>query len=107
MAFGENAMRLISYDDLSSKGVPYSKVQIWRLEKQKRFPKRVSIGPQRYAWVESEIDAWIAERIRERDGAARINNRTEFFAVGAAKKKPATLGECDGQIEDLKEVTGK
>jgi prophage regulatory protein len=45
-------------------------VQLWRLERQKRFPKRISVGRQRYAWVESEIDAWIAERIRERDEAA-------------------------------------
>jgi predicted DNA-binding transcriptional regulator AlpA len=30
----------------------------------------VSIGPHRHAWIESEIDAWIAERIRIRDEAA-------------------------------------
>ena len=63
-------MKLVAYDDLKPvKGIPYSKVQ-WRLERQKRFPKRISVGPQRYAWVESEIDAWIAERIRARDEAA-------------------------------------
>jgi prophage regulatory protein len=64
-------MRLIDYDNLKPlKGVNYSKVQLWRLERQKRFPERISVGPQRYAWVESEIDAWIAERIRARDEAA-------------------------------------
>ena len=70
MAYGENAMRLISYDDLRPKGIPYSKVQIWRLERDGRFPKRVSVGPQRYAWIQSEIDQYIAERIRARDEAA-------------------------------------
>jgi len=34
------------------------------------FPRRVRIGPQRYAWVESEIDQYIAERIRARDEVA-------------------------------------
>jgi prophage regulatory protein len=64
-------MRLISYDNLKPlKGVNYSRVQLWRLEKQKLFPRRVSIGPHRHAWIESEIDAWIAERIRIRDEAA-------------------------------------
>jgi prophage regulatory protein len=64
-------MKLVAYDDLRpAKGIPYSKVQLWRLERQKRFPKRISVGPQRYAWVESEIDEWIAARIRARDEAA-------------------------------------
>jgi len=64
-------MKLVAYDDLKpAKGIPYSKVQLWRLERQKRFPKRISVGPQRYAWVESEIDAWITDRIRARDEAA-------------------------------------
>jgi prophage regulatory protein len=64
-------MQLVAYDDLKpAKGIPYSKVQLWRLERQKRFPKRISVGPQRYAWVESEIDEWIAGRIRARDEAA-------------------------------------
>jgi len=62
-------MRLISYDDLKPKGIPYSKVQIWRLERDGKFPKRVAVGAQRYAWIENEVDAWIGERIRQRDEA--------------------------------------
>jgi prophage regulatory protein len=31
------------------------------------FPKPVPIGPQAVAWVESEIDAWIEQRIAARD----------------------------------------
>ena len=71
MAHGETSMRLIAYDELKSlKGVKYSKVQLWRLERDGRFPKRVSVGPQRYAWLESELDDWIQSRIRVRDEAA-------------------------------------
>jgi prophage regulatory protein len=67
----ENAMRLISYDDLRPvKGIRYSRVQLWRLERDGRFPKRVSVGPARHAWVEAEIDRYIEERIRARDEAA-------------------------------------
>lgn len=47
--------------------VPYSRVQIWRLEKQGRFPKRVRIGPNRVAWVETEVEAWINDRLAERE----------------------------------------
>jgi prophage regulatory protein len=41
------------------------------LEKQGKFPRPVYIGTgkvKRRAYRESEIDAWIVERISERDG---------------------------------------
>ena len=63
-------MRLIPYDALADRGIPYSKIQIWRLERDGRFPRRVSVGPQRYAWIETEIDQYIAERVRMRDEVA-------------------------------------
>jgi len=64
-------MRLIDYPNLKTlKGVSYSKVQLWRLERQGKFPKRITVGPQRYAWIESELDKWIESRIRARDEAA-------------------------------------
>jgi len=63
-------MKLLAYDDLRPlKGVPYSKVQLWRKEKIGDFPKRVRLGAGRHGWVESEIDEWIAARIAERDAS--------------------------------------
>jgi prophage regulatory protein len=47
--------------------VGYSLVHIYRLEKQGAFPKRVKLGPNSVGWIESEIEAWIRERIRRRD----------------------------------------
>jgi prophage regulatory protein len=65
-------MKLLTYDDLRpAKGVAYSKVQLWRLEKLGKFPKRIMLGTHRHAWAEHEVDAWIAERILARDAAAR------------------------------------
>ena len=63
-------MRLICYDDLKPLGIKYSRVQLWRLERDGMFPKRVRIGPQRHGWIEGEINDWFAERVRERDEAA-------------------------------------
>jgi prophage regulatory protein len=34
------------------------------------FPKQVRLGPKSVGWLESEIDAWIAERVRQRDERA-------------------------------------
>jgi prophage regulatory protein len=66
------AARLITHDDLASKGVKYSKCHLWRLEKQNKFPKRVPIGAGRYGYVESEIDAFVDELIAARDAGLAV-----------------------------------
>lgn len=60
------SVTLIAYDDLKAKGISLSKCQIWRLERQGKFPKRVPISPARHAWVESEVDEYIENRIATR-----------------------------------------
>ena len=62
-------MRILSFEDLrSEKGIPYSKVDLWRLERDGKFPKRVPLGQSRHGWLDSEIDGWITARMAERDG---------------------------------------
>lgn len=43
----------------------YSKAWIYRLLKENRFPASVKIGTRSIAFVESEIDEWINQRIAE------------------------------------------
>jgi prophage regulatory protein len=60
-------MRILSYDELrAQKGIPYSKVHLWRLERHGKFPKRVQLGQSRHGWLESEIDDWLLERMAAR-----------------------------------------
>lgn len=40
------------------------------------FPVPVKLGPRAIAFVAAEIDAWIAQRIAERDQRARGHART-------------------------------
>ncbi len=47
--------------------VSYSLMQIWRLERDGRFPKRIRLGPGRIGWSLREIQDWIAARKAERD----------------------------------------
>jgi len=54
---------------LKARGITYSRFHKTRLENAGKFPKRLRFG-QRVFWLESEIDAWIADRIAERDGEA-------------------------------------
>jgi prophage regulatory protein len=61
-------VRLLSYDELrSQKGIPYSKVHLWRLEREGKFPRRVRLGESRHGWLESEIDDWVLERMAARN----------------------------------------
>ncbi|CDH00517.1 AlpA family transcriptional regulator [Xenorhabdus bovienii] len=46
----------------------YSKAWIYRLIKEDKFPKQVKIGPRSVAFVESEIDGWVDQRIAESRG---------------------------------------
>ena len=36
---------------------------IYAMMQQGTFPKAVNISERRVAWIESEVDAWIAERV--------------------------------------------
>ena len=59
--------KLITHEGLKNKGIALGKLQLWRLERDNKFPKRVQTSPGRHAWVESEIDAYIEKKIAERD----------------------------------------
>jgi prophage regulatory protein len=60
---GSTRRRLIRRDELKRR-VPYSLTHVWRLEQQGEFPRRITIGENRVAWDEAEVDAWIEARIR-------------------------------------------
>ena len=59
--------KLVSKKELKSVyGVPYSFAHIARLESAGKFPKRVTLGACRVAWVAEEVEVWIEERIANR-----------------------------------------
>jgi prophage regulatory protein len=61
-------MRLLPYEDLRrKKGIPYCRDHTRRLSKIGRFPKPVQLSNRRIAYVEEEIDAWIAAKLAARD----------------------------------------
>lgn len=62
--------------------------QLDRLAAEGKFPKPVKIGARAAGFVAAEVDAWIAERIRERDegekAAPQPTRRGGRFAKSAA-----------------------
>lgn len=62
-------MRLLSYEELHpEKGIPHSRVHLWRLVRAGKFPAPLKVG-SRNCWVESEIDRHIQGLIATRDAA--------------------------------------
>ncbi|MGH7103287.1 MAG: helix-turn-helix transcriptional regulator [Acetobacteraceae bacterium] len=61
-------MRLLTYEALTERGIPYSRMHLRRLERAGRFPQHIALTvrpdghPGRIAWAEPEIDAWVEER---------------------------------------------
>ena len=74
--------------DLKAKdGLPES--TRYKLISEGKYPKPVKLGPRMSAWLEDEVEAWMAARIAERDKAARL---APFFHA----KKEAAPGPPKG-----------
>jgi len=48
-----------------AKIIPISRSHAHALASQGKFPKPIKLGPRASGWLESEINAWISERIAE------------------------------------------
>lgn len=59
---------ILSYDDLPSRGIKFSRQWIGQLIKDGKFPKSFPLGGgHSVGFLESEIDDWIASLIAKRD----------------------------------------
>jgi prophage regulatory protein len=90
-------LRVIVQKDLKpKKGIPYCSDHIRRLEKKGEFPLHINLGGGRIGWVESEIDDWIKNKIRERDNYlpsqqsidATTSSKTEDYITASDYDKP-------------------
>lgn len=61
------ALNLIRMSEVLSR-TTYGKAWIYKLISQGRFPKPVKIGARSIAFIESEVDEWINQRIAESRG---------------------------------------
>ena len=58
--------RLLTYKDLRAIGISFSREHLWRLEAAGKFPRRIYLSPQKIAWFEDEVLAWLQARADER-----------------------------------------
>jgi prophage regulatory protein len=58
---------LLDYGDLQGRGIKYSKTHLWRLWTAGKFPRPVKLSAARNVWRADEVDAWVQQRVAERD----------------------------------------
>ena len=59
-------MRLIKLKEVIQK-TSLGRSTIYEFMTDGRFPKQVSLGAKSVAWLESEVDDWIMDRLGERE----------------------------------------
>ena len=52
----------------------YKRSNIYQFMNLGDFPKSVQLGPRAVAWLSSEIDQWIDDRVKERDQKLSIES---------------------------------
>lgn len=61
-----SSLCLLHSGDLYKLGIRYSRQHLDRLEKRELFPRRIKLTPNgRVGWIESEIQAWLKDRIKK------------------------------------------
>jgi prophage regulatory protein len=68
--------RLLDFQALKARGIPWSRVHLARLEAAGKFPLHVEIGENTVGWFEDEVDDFLELKASERDAkaAARSTN---------------------------------
>ena len=60
-------MKIITFPQLQpAKGIPYTDDHIRRKVKDGTFPAPIRLSERRIAWIEEEIDEWLAELAAKR-----------------------------------------
>lgn len=64
----EYVMRLIKLKDVMS-NTGLGRSTIYKYIAEGMFPKPVSLGARAVAWVESEVEDWILDKVEQRDAS--------------------------------------
>jgi prophage regulatory protein len=66
----EGQVRILREPEVSYK-TNMTREMIRRLENAGQFPKRIKLSKRAVGWIESEIDAWIEAKMKERNEQSR------------------------------------
>jgi prophage regulatory protein len=67
-------VRFLIYPQLKSeKGIPYTRRHLRDLIAAGKFPRPVPLSEARIAWIEDEVDQWLAEKAAARQGPKKAS----------------------------------
>jgi prophage regulatory protein len=79
-------MRLIAFNELRpEKGIVYSRDHLREKVRKGEFPAPVQLSDKRIAWIESEIDDWINQRLESRDSRPGSEHRRKAEGSGEGR----------------------
>jgi prophage regulatory protein len=89
-------MKLIDFKQLKpEKGIPYSRDHLRRRCKAGTFPMPIKLSDRRIAWIEAEVDAFVADQVAaraaERDCAVPSANTPATSPAAASARDGAIL----------------
>ncbi len=79
-------MKLLKIKDVLAKTGIGSRTSLWRAMREKRFPCPKKIGPNRIAWLESDVDNW-ASSLPTRNYAARMSGASSGMAFKPSRER--------------------
>lgn len=62
-------VRLLSRADLRDRGITYSPTYLREMWTKGLFPRPQKLSPHKLVWYASEIDAWVAKRLKQSSSA--------------------------------------
>jgi prophage regulatory protein len=80
--------------------------EIDKLEREGKFPGRVSPSPRTVGWIEHEIDLWIQQRIAERDDLARAEQLKFDRAPPAVRHRLRQAQQLQNRREEAEILAG-
>jgi prophage regulatory protein len=69
--------RLLDYQGLKERGIPWTRVHLARLEAVGKFPLHIDVGDNSIAWFEDEVDDFLEAKAAERDAKVRALEATK------------------------------
>jgi prophage regulatory protein len=94
--------RLLDYQALRARGIPWTRVHLARLEAAGKFPMHIDVGENSSAWFEDEIDDFLETKAAERDAKAQA--LVEVTATGhemSAQPSPKEVADQQKVIRNL------
>jgi prophage regulatory protein len=89
-------VKLIDFKTLGpSKGIIYSRDHLRRKVKAGEFPRPIPVSNRRIAWIEAEVDQWLADKARARNQGEVSHGKKRLVSEAAA---PDFLNEIPVEV---------